>query len=172
MIKDRFTESMANIMLRQMGAVEILNKPAYINKVKFKLSDGSNVTYIYEIKEGDDIYYEIKEGDDIYLNRVRPYSHFLGTFHDEEELVDAIRRDYAMFKVAVTSKNFEQYQRMAKGMEDMNSELEKMFMSRETSREDLDRIEKSNVDIYNDKRSLKKNSAVDMEELEKTLNID
>ena len=160
MIKDRFTESMANIMLRQMGAVEILNKPAYINKVKFKLSDGSNVTYIYEIKEGDDIY----------LNRVRPYSHFLGTFHDEEELVDAIRRDYTMFKVAVTSKNFEQYQRMAKGMEDMNSELEKMFMSRETSREDLDRIEKSIVDIYNDMRSLKKNSAVDMEELEKTLN--
>lgn len=162
MIKDRFTESMANIMLRQMGAVEILNKPAYINKVKFKLSDGSNVTYIYEIKEGDDIY----------LNRVRPYSHFLGTFHDEEELVDAIRRDYTMFKVAVTSKNFEQYQRMAKGMEDMNSELEKMFMSRETSREDLDRIEKSIVDIYNDMRSLKKNSAVDMEELEKALNID
>ena len=162
MIKDRFTESMANIMLRQMGAVEILNKPAYINKVKFKLSDGSKVTYIYEIKEGDDIY----------LNRVRPYSHFLGTFHDEEELVDAIRRDYAMFKVAVTSKNFEQYQRMAKGMEDMNSELEKMFMSRETSREDLDRIEKSIVNIYNDMRSLKKNSAVDMEELEKTLNID
>ena len=162
MIKDRFTESMANIMLRHMGAVEILNKPAYINKVKFKLSDGSNVTYIYEIKEGDDIY----------LNRVRPYSHFLGTFHDEEELVDAIRRDYAMFKVAVTSKNFEQYQRMAKGMEDMNSELEKMFMSRETSREDLDRIEKSIVDIYNDMRSLKKNSVVDMEELEKTLNID
>lgn len=162
MIKDRFTESMANIMLRQMGAVEILNKPAYINKVKFKLSDGSNVTYIYEIKEGDDIY----------LNRVRPYSHFLGTFHDEEELVDAIRRDYTMFKVAVTSKNFEQYQRMAKGMEDMSSELEKMFMSRETSREDLDRIEKSIVDIYNDMRSLKKNSAVDMEELEKTLNID
>ncbi len=162
MIKDRFTESMANIMLRQMGAVEILNKPAYINKVKFKLSDGSNVTYIYEIKEGDDIY----------LNRVRPYSHFLGTFHDEEELVDAIRKDYTMFKVAVTSKNFEQYQRMAKGMEDMNSELEKMFMSRETSREDLDRIEKSIVDIYNDMRSLKKNSAVDMEELEKALNID
>lgn len=162
MIKDRFTESMANIMLRQMGAIEILNKPAYINKVKFKLSDGSNVTYIYEIKEGDDIY----------LNRVRPYSHFLGTFHDEEELVDAIRRDYTMFKVAVTSKNFEQYQRMAKGMEDMNSELEKMFMSRETSREDLDRIEKSIVDIYNDMRSLKKNSAVDMEELEKALNID
>lgn len=162
MIKDRFTESMANIMLRQMGAVEILNKPAYINKVKFKLSDGSNVTYIYEIKEGDDIY----------LNRVRPYSHFLGTFHDEEELVEAIRRDYTMFKVAVTSKNFEQYQRMAKGMEDMNSELEKMFMSRETSREDLDRIEKSIVDIYNDMRSLKKNSAVDMEELEKALNID
>lgn len=162
MIKDRFTESMANIMLRQMGAVEILNKPAYINKVKFKLSDGSNVTYIYEIKEGDDIY----------LNRVRPYSHFLGTFHNEEELVDAIRRDYTMFKVAVTSKNFEQYQRMAKGMEDMNSELEKMFMSRQTSREDLDRIEKSIVDIYNDMRSLKKNSAVDMEELEKALNID
>lgn len=162
MIKDRFTESMANIMLRQMGAVEILNKPAYINKVKFKLSDGSNVTYIYEIKEGDDIY----------LNRVRPYSHFLGTFHDEEELLDAIRRDYTMFKVAVTSKNFEQYQRMAKGMEDMNSELEKMFMSRETSREDLDRIEKSIVDIYNDMRSLKKNSALDMEELEKALNID
>ena len=162
MIKDRFTESMANIMLRQMGAVEILNKPAYINKVKFKLSDGSNVTYIYEIKEGDDIY----------LNRVRPYSHFLGTFHNEEELVDAIRRDYTMFKVAVTSKNFEQYQRMAKGMEDMNSELEKMFMSRETSREDLDRIEKSIVDIYNDMRSLKKNSALDMEELEKALNID
>lgn len=162
MIKDRFTESMANIMLRQMGAVEILNKPAYINKVKFKLSDGSNVTYIYEIKEGDDIY----------LNRVRPYSHFLGTFHDEEELVEAIRRDYTMFKVAVTSKNFEQYQRMAKGMEDMNSELEKIFMSRQTSREDLDRIEKSIVDIYNDTRNLKKNSAVDMEELEKALNID
>lgn len=162
MIKDRFTESMANIMLRQMGAVEILNKQAYINKVKFKLSDGSNVTYIYEIKEGDDIY----------LNRVRPYSHFLGTFHNEEELVDAIRRDYTMFRVAVTSQSFEQYQRMAKGMEDMNSELEKIFMSRQTSREDLDRIEKSIVDIYNDMRNLKKNRSVDMEELEKALNID
>ena len=162
MIKDRFTESMANIMLRQMGAVEILNKQAYINKVKFKLSDGSNVTYIYEIKEGDDIY----------LNRVRPYSHFLGTFHNEEELVDAIRRDYTMFRVAVTSQNFEQYQRMAKGMEDMNSELEKIVMSHQTSREDLDRIEKSIVDIYNDMRNLKKNRSVDMEELEKELNLD
>ena len=35
MIGDRITESMANMMLRQMGAVQIKNMRARVNKVKF-----------------------------------------------------------------------------------------------------------------------------------------
>ena len=44
MIINRITEGMANTLLRQMGAVEIKNAPAYVNKVKFKLDEDTNAT--------------------------------------------------------------------------------------------------------------------------------
>ena len=72
MIKNRITESMANVVLRQMGAVEIRNISAFVNKVKFRLDEHTNVTYIYEVKENETIY----------LTRVRPYSLYLGDCAD------------------------------------------------------------------------------------------
>ena len=82
MIKNRITESMANVVLRQMGAVEIRNISAFVNKVKFRLDEHTNVTYIYEVKENETIY----------LTRVRPYSLYLGDCADEQELVEKIER--------------------------------------------------------------------------------
>lgn len=132
MIINRITEGMANTMLRQMGAVEIKNAPAYVNKVKFKLDEDTNATYIYEIKE-DEV---------IYLNRVRPYAIYLGAFQDEQELVRAIKEDLEMLKEAHVSPHFRQYVNIVQKMQSLGGQAEKLFMTVATPEGAMDHLEK------------------------------
>lgn len=123
MLRDKITESMANMMLRQMGAVQIKNMPARINKVKFKLEEHLNVTYIYEVKENDVIY----------LNRVRPYTMFLGSAEDERELVEIIRKDLAIFRHAHDNPNFHKYVEITLKMQDLVRRLEPIYLDKDVS---------------------------------------
>ena len=131
MIINRITEGMANTLLRQMGAVEIKNAPAYVNKVKFKLDEDTNATYIYEIKENEVIY----------LNRVRPYALYLGECADEQELVSAIRQDLEMMKEAQVSPHFKQYLSIMQKMQGLRKRTEHLFMNVSTSEYSMDRLE-------------------------------
>ncbi len=132
MIINRITESMANTMLRQMGAVEIKNAPAYVNKVKFKLDGDTNATYIYEIKENEIIY----------LNRVRPYAIYLGEYKDEQELVSAIKEDLEMLKEAHVSPHFRQYVNIVQKMQGLGGQVENLFMNVATPEGSMDHLEK------------------------------
>lgn len=131
MIINRITEGMANTLLRQMGAVEIKNAPAYVNKVKFKLDKDTNATYIYEIKENEVIY----------LNRVRPYALYLGEYQNEQDLVAAIRSDLEMLKEAQESPRFKQYLGIMQKMQSMGKQTEDLFMNVSTSAYSMDRLE-------------------------------
>ena len=133
MIGDRITESMANMMLRQMGAVQIKNMRARVNKVKFKLEEHLNVTYIYEVKKNDVIY----------LNRVRPYGMFLGSAENERELVSAIRKDLEIFRHAHDNPNFHKYIEVTLKIQDLVKRLEMAYLDKDVSREKLESIGKS-----------------------------
>jgi hypothetical protein len=137
MLGDRITESMANMMLRQMGAVQIKNMQARVNKVKFKLEEHLNVTYIYEVKKNDVIY----------LNRVRPYAMFLGSAADERELVEAIRKDLRIFRHAHDNPNFHKYIEVTLKMQDLVRKLESAFLDKDVSLEKLEEIGLSADDL-------------------------
>ncbi len=153
MIINRITEGMANTLLRQMGAVEIKNAPAYVNKVKFKLDKDTNATYIYEIKENELIY----------LTRVRPYGLFLGSCKDEKELVAAIGQDLEMFREAQASPRFRQYVSIVQKMQGLGKQTENLFMNICTPEGSLDRLEGILDDLQSEIEHLTKDgSAMDL----------
>lgn len=154
MIKNRITESMANVVLRQMGAVEIKNNSAFVNKVKFRLDEHTNVTYIYEVKENETIY----------LARVRPYSLYLGDCADEQELVERIERDYILFRIAHETPYFDKYLNILRGMQDLTQVMEELFMQKETTEEELDAIDGKLQELYSCVNEMASNSDLDMEE--------
>lgn len=154
MIKNRITESMANVVLRQMGAVEIKNNSAFVNKVKFRLDEHTNVTYIYEVKENETIY----------LARVRPYSLYLGDCADEQELVERIERDYILFRIAHETPYFDKYLNILRGMQDLTQVMEELFMQKETMEEELDAIDGKLQELYSCVNEMASNSDLDMEE--------
>ena len=154
MIKNRITESMANVVLRQMGAVEIRNISAFVNKVKFRLDEHTNVTYIYEVKENETIY----------LTRVRPYSLYLGDCADEQELVEKIERDYILFRIAHETPYFDKYLKILREMQNLTNVMEDLFMQKETAEADLDAIDQKLQELYARVNELSSNSDLDMEE--------
>ena len=154
MIKNRITESMANVVLRQMGAVEIRNISAFVNKVKFRLDEHTNVTYIYEVKENETIY----------LTRVRPYSLYLGDCADEQELVEKIERDYILFRIAHETPYFDKYLKILREMQNLTNVMEDLFMQKETQEADLDAIDRKLQELYARVNELSSNSDLDMEE--------
>lgn len=154
MIKNRITESMANVVLRQMGAVEIKNNSAFVNKVKFRLDEHTNVTYIYEVRENEMIY----------LARVRPYSLYLGDCADEQELVERIERDYILFRIAHETPYFDKYLNILRGMQDLTQVMEELFMQKETTEEELDAIDGKLQELYSCVNEMASNSDLDMEE--------
>ncbi|MGN1381222.1 MAG: hypothetical protein ACI4W2_00250, partial [Eubacterium sp.] len=110
----------------------IKNAPAYVNKVKFKLDEETNATYIYEIKENEVIY----------LNRVRPYALYLGEYQNEQDLVAAIKEDLEMMKEAHVSPHFRQYISIVQKMQGLGGQVEKLFMNVATPEGSMDHLEK------------------------------
>ena len=71
-MRNRISDDMVNIMLRQMGAKSIKTSPAHINIAKFDLGEDLKITYMYEVKE-----------EEIYLQRVSPYPMMIGKIYNE-----------------------------------------------------------------------------------------
>ena len=129
MIREKFSDDMVNVMLRQLGATSLKTSPAYINIAKFEIAANMKVTYLYEMKE-----------DEIYLQRVSPYPMMIGKLYNEQQIVDFIKADLQKFKEASCSSNFSAYIGGAKSVQSLIMELENLFMSHNVGKEDLQKI--------------------------------
>ena len=70
-MRNRVSDDMINVMLRQMGAASIKTTPAHINVAKFLIGDDLRLTYMYEVKE-----------EEIYLQRISPYPMMIGKIYN------------------------------------------------------------------------------------------
>lgn len=102
MIRNKISDDMVNIMLRQMGAFSIKTTPAHINIAKFDIGEDLRITYMYEVKE-----------EEIYLQRISPYPMMIGKIYNEQQVVDIIAMDLERFKSAYNSSNFSKFVEIA-----------------------------------------------------------
>lgn len=132
MLQDTITDNMVNTVLKQMGATSIKTKPAYINIVKFELTDSVRLIYLYEIKENESIY----------LQRLEPYRRFIGEPGNEDELIRLIKHDLDRFKDALVSDNFSRFIIMSDKLNIVNNKIEALLLSPKfVEAEDLTHIE-------------------------------
>ena len=94
-MRNRVSDDMINVMLRQMGAASIKTTPAHINVAKFLIGDDLRLTYMYEVKE-----------EEIYLQRISPYPMMIGKIYNEQQVVDIISGDLKKFKSAYKDVRF------------------------------------------------------------------
>lgn len=139
MMYNDVTESIANAMLKQMGATSVEMKPTYINTVKFDLSDSVQIVYVYEEKENENT---------IYLQRTEPYEMYMGVLADEDELAQAIENDLKMFKCAYNSSNFDLFLKLAKEVSGLDESIENLYMNHNVEPEDLKKLNE-NIDEFN-----------------------
>jgi len=138
MLRDLVTDDMANVVLKQLGAVSVQTKPAYINTVKFDISPTFEITYVYEMR-GDET---------ILLNRENPYPMFIGEPSNEDELVSLITGDLEKFKSAYNSSNFSMFIALAGRSTEMKECIEKVFLKHNVEPEDLKKIENGLEDLF------------------------
>lgn len=131
MLRDLVTDDMANVVLKQLGAVSVQTKPAYINTVKFDISPTFEITYVYEMREDETIL----------LNRENPYPMFIGEPANEDELVSMISGDLEKFRSAYNSSNFSMFLSLAGRSAEMKESIEKVFLKHNVEPDDLKKIE-------------------------------
>ena len=129
-MRNRSSDDMVNIMLRQMGAKSIKTSPAHINIAKFDLGEDLKITYMYEVKE-----------EEIYLQRVSPYPMMIGKIYNEQQIVDIIGTDLRKFQSAYNSTNFTKFIDVANSLATFDKEIENLFMTHNVERENLVKIE-------------------------------
>ena len=129
----RVSEDMVNMVLKQKGASSIKSLPSYVNIVKFEEDCGIKLTYVYQINEGEGIY----------LQRMAPYPMRIGMIYNEQDLIDFITRDVHRFRCAHDSSNFSKFIRLTNELATLDRRIENVFMMRNVSGEDLDKVEKA-----------------------------
>lgn len=130
MIRDTISDDMINLRLRQAGAKSIKTNRAHINVVKFEISEDINITYLYEIKESNEIY----------LQRVNPYTMMIGRFYSDKDLIHMLLRDVEFFRNAKNSSNYEKFVEIERAYIKYSKDLEDLFIEYNVSSEDLDKI--------------------------------
>lgn len=129
-MRNRVSDDMINVMLRQMGAASIKTTPTHINVAKFLIGDDLRLTYMYEVKE-----------EEIYLQRISPYPMMIGKIYNEQQVVDIISGDLKKFKSAYKDVNFNKFLEVINNAVTFDKEIENLFMNHGVSKEDLDIIE-------------------------------
>lgn len=131
MITSSFSGDLINASLRQLGAdsiKEIRNGILYI--VKFELTEDVNVIYVLDVTKRDKFF----------LQRVAPYPMSHGRFVSEGDVVRFIRDDVKKFTNAKNSHNFQNFLGTADAMTRLTHATELLFLERNVSREDMDRL--------------------------------
>ena len=137
MIRNKVSDDMINVMLRQAGAVSIKTSPAHINIAKFVIGESFRITYMYEVKE-----------EEIYLQRVSPYPMMIAKIYNEQQVVDIIKLDLKKFESAYNSSNFSKFIEVANYVATFDKDIENLFMTHNVPREKLEKIEAEMLKLH------------------------
>lgn len=137
MIRNKVSDDMINVMLRQAGAVSIKTSPAHINIAKFVIGENFRITYMYEVKE-----------EEIYLQRVSPYPMMIAKIYNEQQVVDIIKLDLKKFESAYDSSNFSKFIEVANYVATFDKDIENLFMTHNVPREKLEKIEAEMLKLH------------------------
>lgn len=149
MITTSFSGELIGASLRQLGASEIRevrNGILYI--IKFEINEELNVIYVLDITKRDKYF----------LQRVSPYPMSYGRFTSAGEVIEFIEQDIKKFENATHSHNFNKFIQIADSVTRLSHAMELLFLERNVSKEDMDRIYESlnkNIDML---REIKENS--------------
>ena len=116
--------------------------------VKFNL-DNHKITYAYHLNE-DNTYY---------LERVKPYFLSIGTYQNEEDIVEVIKVDIEQFRNAVHSSNFEQFLEIDNHMSQLVRLFEDLYLYYNIEKDDLKTLDESVDGILETIKSIMKRSA-------------
>ena len=122
-----FTSDFIDTTLYQLGAssIKVVNGKQHV--VDFILGEDLKVTYIFTITRENRFY----------LQRAYPYPMQQGRFSNEGEIIDFIAKDCQAFRNAINSKNYQTFVDSARNALALTEDLERLFMHRNVSREDL-----------------------------------
>ena len=122
-----FTSDFIDTTLYQLGAssIKVVNGKQHV--VDFILGEDLKVTYIFTITRENRFY----------LQRAYPYPMQQGRFSNEREIIDFIAKDCQAFRNAMNSKNYQTFVDSARNALALTEDLERLFMHRNVSREDL-----------------------------------
>lgn len=127
---------MIGATLRQLGACKIEELNSNLHIVDFKLENGLEVSYVFNITKGNKFF----------LQRMKPYAIPHGKFADDREIIEFIKNDIAKFKNASNSRNFEKFLKISEKGNEFVYWMECVFLNHNVDEEVLDSIEKD-IDV-------------------------
>jgi len=137
---------MINMELRQMGATNIESNATHIVIVDFDISEDMRISYLYNVKDENDIY----------LQRIEPYPIRKTKMHTEEDVISFIDADIKKFKRAYQSSKFSIFLNLINKVSTYDEEIEDLFLRYNIEREYaealdscLDKMHDTMIDIEN-----------------------
>lgn len=117
---DKVSSDVINMMIKQLGAITVKNKPAHINIYEFEVGEDLTLKYMLDIRRDHAMY----------LRRVTPYPMLLGKFYGETDVVEFIKRDLAKFRNAHKTDKLNQFLKLVDNLTQFNREIEQLFLNR------------------------------------------
>ena len=134
MITSDFIGDIVTANLRQLGASsikEVRNGVLYI--AKFHLADGMELAYAFNITKEENFF----------LQRIAPYPMSYGQFNSADAITEFLKGDLEQFANAQNSHNFKRFLEISETYRESIVEWEKLFLSRNVSKEAMERMQQS-----------------------------
>lgn len=121
--------------LRNIGA-EVINMEGIMFYVKYN-KNNLNIEYMYHLMP-----------DNTYLlERIKPYSLYLGEFLKEEDLIQILKIDIEQFINAKNSSNFDDFVKIDKGLTKIAINFDDLFLYYNISKEDLKLLDEETIKL-------------------------
>lgn len=139
---------MLEMELRQMGCTKINKVSGQLFFVKFDLENDIFVSYSYNINHKNQFF----------LQRISPYPLPEGVFSTQFEVINFIDRDIKKFKNAIHSKNFNSFISIANIFNEIEHNLETLFLNYNVDKEVLDELKDQVIKLNDNIRKQKDKS--------------
>ncbi|MEA4923169.1 MAG: hypothetical protein VB031_07345 [Eubacteriaceae bacterium] len=130
MFDNIITDDSIDMLLRQQDAKEIVSKEGHIGRVVFKVAEGIDAVYLYEVTD-DGI---------MYLQRLSPDPINYGRMNDAPEAIKNIAYDIQNFKRAFESGVYNEFALMTENMNELQMKMEELFLMYHPDVEDMKEI--------------------------------
>lgn len=139
---------MLEMELRQMGCTKINKVSGQLFFVKFELENDVCISYSYNINHKNQFF----------LQRISPYPLPEGVFSSQFEVISFIDRDIKKFKNAVNSKNFNSFISIANIFNEVEHDLESLFLNYNVDKDVLDSLKEQVIELKDKIRKQKDKS--------------